>query len=60
MKYNLWVGGVQVTNTNASNITGEGITGAVSYDSTTKTLTLNNATITGAHEFSVFDDVGGI
>ena len=60
VKYNLWVGGVQVTNANASNITGEGITGAVSYDSTTKTLTLNNATITGAHEFSIFDDVGGI
>ena len=65
VKYNLWVGGVQVTNTNASNITGEGITGegitgAVSYDSTTKTLTLNNATITGVHEFSIFDDVSGI
>ncbi len=60
VKYNLWVGGVQVTNANASNITGEGITGAVSYDSTTKTLTLNNATITGVHEFSIFDDVGGI
>lgn len=60
VKYDLWVGGVQVTNTNASNITGEGITGAVSYDSTTKTLTLNNATITGAHEFSIFDDVSGI
>ena len=58
VKYDLWVGGVQVTN--ASNITGEGITGAVSYDSTTKTLTLNNATITGAHEFSIFDDVSGI
>ena len=60
VKYNLWVGGVQVTNANASNITGEGITGAVSYDSTTKTLTLNNATITGVHEFSIFDDVSGI
>ena len=60
VKYNLWVGSVQITNANASNITGEGITGAVSYDSTTKTLTLNNATITGVHEFSVFDDVSGI
>ena len=60
VKYDLWVGGVQVTNTNASNITGEGITGAVSYDSTTKTLTLNNAIITGVHEFSIFDDVSGI
>ena len=60
VKYNLWVGSVQITNANASNITGEGITGAVSYDSTTKTLTLNNATITGVHEFSIFDDVSGI
>jgi hypothetical protein len=60
VKYDLWVGGVQVTNANAGNITGEGITGAVSYDSTTKTLTLNNATITGVHEFSIFDDVSGI
>ncbi len=60
VKYDLWVGGVQVSNANASNITGEGITGAVSYDSTTKTLTLNNATITGAREFSIFDDVSGI
>lgn len=60
VKYNLWVGGVQITNTNAGNITGEGITGAVSYDSTTKTLTLNNATITGVHEFSIFDDVSCI
>ena len=60
VKYNLWVGGVQVTNANAGNITGEGITGAVSYDSTTKTLTLNNATITGVHEYSIFDDVSCI
>ena len=60
VKYDLWVGGVQVTGANAGNITGAGITGAVSYDATTKTLTLNNATITGAHEFAVFDDVSGI
>ena len=53
VKYNLWVGGVQVTNANASNITGKGITGAVSYDSTTKTLTLNNAAV-GAYEFGTF------
>ena len=29
--YNLWVGGVEVTSDNASNITGEGITGTVTY-----------------------------
>ena len=39
--YNLWVGGVEVTSDNASNITGEGITrGKVTYDHNTKTLTL--------------------
>lgn len=48
-EYELWVGGVQVTSDNASNITGSGITGIVSYDADTKTLTLDNATITGVH-----------
>ena len=44
--YNLWVGGVQVTSDNASNITGDRITGGtVSFDAGTNTLTLNNATI---------------
>ena len=38
--YNLWVGGVEVTSGNASKITGEGITGKVTYDDSTKTLTL--------------------
>ncbi|HRR59030.1 MAG TPA: T9SS type A sorting domain-containing protein [Paludibacteraceae bacterium] len=47
--YPLWVSGVQVTSANASAITGEGITGSVSYNDATKTLTLNNATITGYH-----------
>ncbi|MGN0159832.1 MAG: hypothetical protein ACI4AQ_00405 [Lachnospiraceae bacterium] len=48
-EYALWVGGVQVTSGNAGNITGSGITGTVSYDADTKTLTLDNATITGVH-----------
>ena len=52
--YPLWVGGVQVSSANASNITGTGIAGTVSYNPDTKTLTLNNATITGAK----VDDVG--
>ena len=36
--YNLWVGGVEVTSGNASNITGGGITGTgtVTYDDSTK------------------------
>lgn len=47
--YDLWVGGVQVTSANASNITGSGISGKVSYNASTSTLTLNGATITGAY-----------
>lgn len=44
--YDLFVGGIQVTSDNASNITGSTITsGTVSYDDATKTLTLNAATI---------------
>lgn len=43
--YNLWVGGVQVTSDNEDSITGDGITGTVSYSS--GTLYLKNATIEG-------------
>lgn len=45
--YDLWVGGVEVTSANATNVTGEGISGKVSYDAATNTLTLNGASITG-------------
>lgn len=44
-KYDLWVGGVQVTESNQNDVLGDG---TVSYDPTTKTLTLNGANITGA------------
>ncbi|WP_352399838.1 hypothetical protein [Anaerotignum sp.] len=44
--YDVWVGSTQVTSDNASDITGTGITGTVSYDADTNTLTLDNATIT--------------
>ena len=53
-KYNLWVADVQVTSENASNITGEGISGKVSFDATTNTLTLNNATISKDHMAAVY------
>ena len=43
--YDLEVGGVQVTNANASNITGTGFSGNISYDATSNTLTLDGATI---------------
>lgn len=44
---NLTVGGVEVTNDNASEIIGKNVEGTVSFDVSTNTLTLNNATITG-------------
>ena len=43
--YDIEVGDVKVTSENAANITGPGITGQVSFDPATNTLTLNNATI---------------
>ena len=50
-KYDLWVGGVQVTSANQDNITGEGITGTVKFegDASGGTLTLTDATITGTN-----------
>ncbi|MEL7565575.1 MAG: S-layer homology domain-containing protein [Clostridiales bacterium] len=43
--YDVWVGGVQVTSTNKGGITGTGITGTITYDSDSSTLTLNGAEI---------------
>ena len=51
VKYGLRVGGVEVTNGNASRITGTGISGSVSFDISTHTLTLSNATITNASSY---------
>ena len=48
--YNLYVAGVQVTLDNAANITGEGISGSVSYDIDNNVLILNNVTITTAYQ----------
>ena len=44
---NITVAGVLVTSGNASNITGDNITGTVSYDAENKILTLNGAHISG-------------
>lgn len=43
--YPITIAGTQVTVLNANNIVGYGISGHVSYDSLSNTLTLNNATI---------------
>ena len=43
----LYVNGTKVTQKNSSRISGSGISGTVSYDASSKTLTLNGATING-------------
>ena len=47
INYDLTVAGIIVNSKNCENITGSGISGSVSYDDVTNTLTLNNATISG-------------
>ncbi|MBQ6392528.1 MAG: fibronectin type III domain-containing protein [Eubacterium sp.] len=55
--YGLYVGGVSVSSANAAKVTSEGISGTVSYDPASNTLTLNNATITKAG-FAGFESKG--
>ena len=43
--YPIWILGIQVTDSNASNITGPNISGSVKYIDSTKTLMLTGATI---------------
>ena len=61
--YTISVGGVGITSENAANITGPNITGKVSFDESTHTLILNNATIDGglgsAINYYAVDDDGG-
>ena len=52
--YDLWVAGVQVTSGNAANVFGSE-TPTVSFDATTNTLTLNNATVNGVVNTSIED-----
>lgn len=60
----IWVGTTEVTDANAGAITGTGITGTVTYDSGTDTLTLNNATITSIQppdqNGNAYGNTGGI
>ena len=59
--YAIEVGGVEVTSENAANITGPKITGQVSFDLATNTLTLNNATIDFEGGPAIYDtNRGGI
>ena len=44
--YSLWVAGTQVSNLNASNVVVDGMTaGKISYNNSSRTLTLNNVTL---------------
>jgi hypothetical protein len=56
VEYKIWVGGIQVTSANKDNITGGGITGTVSYDPITSTLTLNNENISSAYNTTGYND----
>ncbi|MGM9746518.1 MAG: leucine-rich repeat protein [Paludibacteraceae bacterium] len=51
--YGLVVGDVEVTDRNKDKITGEAITGTISYDSETSTLTLDNASIAATATFGI-------
>ncbi len=45
--YDLTIAGVAVTNMNAANITGDGISGSVAFDAVNNILSLNGASVTG-------------
>ncbi len=61
MEFDLWVAGVRVTSENCDDVLGDG---CVSYDHVTRTLTLDDATITDSYvyqtdEYKVDDGNGG-
>ena len=56
--YDVYVGDVRVTNKNASGVKGNGISGKVTYDKASNTLTLNNAVLSKAGYISV-NNLGG-
>ena len=56
--YGFKIGGVPVNSDNYSNVTGSNISGSVSYDPTTNTVTLNNVTIsrTGTDNRCIYNE----
>ena len=53
--YNFSIAGVEVTSANCSDLSNiPGVTGKVTYDPDTKTLTLDNATINGGDEAGIY------
>ena len=64
--YQLWIAGIQVTDNNKNNITGNGIEsayswdGKVSYDPTSKTLTLENISIKSYNDIGIRNEISGV
>ena len=55
VKYNLWIAGTRVTRQNCSNIPYGDYAEGVSYDPSTKTLTLNNAEIDEGNDYPAIE-----
>ena len=60
VNYNLWVGNTQVTSANKNDITATGVTGKVSYNSDTNTLTLDGVNIPDTVNYISTDSKYGI
>lgn len=58
--YNLKVAGTQVTSANRSHVTSLNIHGNVSYEPTTKTLTLDNTSLTSNNGDGVYNKIDGL
>ena len=56
---NMWIANVQVTPENQDNITSDYISGTVRYDSASRTLVLQNATIYRYDSGDPYDDSNG-
>ena len=59
--YNLYLCGTQVTSDNASDLSViDGVSGTVSYNATSKTLTLQNATLSCATTYAIQSTIDGV
>ena len=59
--YDLWIGGERVTSLNCSNFRVPTITGgSISYNPSTKTLMLEDATISRNHETCILSEINGL
>ena len=63
MEYGLYIAGTEITSENCNDISNfEGVSGRVSYDPSSRTLTLDNATInaTGEEEYGIDSYIDGL